>query len=207
VSHKNTRLPRSYRRILERSQAIAFGMNSDVLTGSLLRTLVATKPGGTFLELGTGCGLGTCWMLDGMDASATLTSVDVEPTTQAIAREELGSDPRLRLALEDGSAFLSRTGDEFDLIYADAWPGKYSDLDRALSLVKPGGIYLVDDMLPQPNWPDDHAPKAAALIDTLSALREFQVTPLEWSTGLMICVRADRDRSTGSLAAVVDSQS
>ena len=182
-------LPRSYQRILERSEAVAFSMNSDLLTGSLLRTLVATKPGGTFLELGTGCGLGTCWMLDGMDASGTLTSDDVNPTTQAIAQEELGSDRRLRLVLEDGSAFLSRVSGEFDLIYADAWPGKYSDLDRALSLVKRGGIYLVDDMLPQPNWPDDHAPKADALIETLSARRAFQVIPLEWSTGLIICVR------------------
>ena len=187
-------LPRSYQRILERSTAVAFGMNSDVLTGALLRTLVATKPGGSFLELGTGCGLGTCWMLDGMDASATLTSVDVNPATQAIARDELGTDSRLRLIVEDGSAFLARIGGDFDLIYADAWPGKYSDLDRALSLVKQGGIYLVDDMLPQPNWPDDHAPKAAALIETLSTHPEFQVTPLEWSTGLIICVRVNGDR-------------
>ena len=187
-------LPRSYQRILERSKAVAFGMNSDVLTGSLLRTLVATKPGGAFLELGTGCGLGTCWMLDGMDASAALTSVDVNPATQAIARDELGTDPRLRLIVEDGSAFLARIRGNFDLIYADAWPGKYSDLDRALSLVKQGGIYLVDDMLPQPNWPDDHAPKAAALIETLSTHPEFQVTPLEWSTGLIICARVNGDR-------------
>lgn len=185
------RLPQCYQRILERSKAVAFGMNSDVLTGSLLRTLVATKPGGTFLELGTGCGLGTSWMLDGMDARAALTSVDVDPTTQAIAAEELGSDPRLRLVLEDGGAFLSRVNEAFDLIYADAWPGKYSDLDQALSLLKHGGIYLVDDMLPQPNWPDDHPPKAAALIDTLSRLEDFHVTPLGWSTGLIICVRVN----------------
>ena len=44
-------------------------------------------------------------------------------------------------------------------------------------------------MLPQPNWPGDHAPKADALIDTLSTRREFQVITLEWSTGLIICVR------------------
>jgi predicted O-methyltransferase YrrM len=37
------------------------------------------------------------------------------------------------------------------LIFADAWPGKYSDLEKALKLVKPGGFYIIDDMLTQPN--------------------------------------------------------
>ena len=32
-------------------------MASDELTGSLLCTLAATKPGGNFLELGTGTGI------------------------------------------------------------------------------------------------------------------------------------------------------
>ena len=164
-------------------------MSSDALTGSLLRTLVASKPGGTFLELGTGCGLGTSWLLDGMDSASSLISVDNDRHPQAIARDELGADPRLHLLLEDGSAFLARTPQSFDLIYADAWPGKYSDLDRALALVKPGGIYFVDDMLPQPNWPEGHGVKAAALLARLSALDGFQTTSLDWSTGLIICVR------------------
>jgi predicted O-methyltransferase YrrM len=164
-------------------------MNSDVLTGSLLRTLVASKPAGSFLELGTGCGLGTSWLLDGMDFDSSLISVDNDPQAQGIAREELGADPRLQLVPEDGSLFLARTHQVFDLIYADAWPGKYSDLERALALVRVGGIYLVDDMLPQPNWPDGHGTTAAALIARLTALESFHVTSLDCSTGLIICVR------------------
>jgi predicted O-methyltransferase YrrM len=164
-------------------------MNSDVPTGALLRTLAASKPRGSFLELGTGCGLGTAWILDGMDAAASLISVDNDAATQQLAREELGADSRLQLVVDDGGAFLATTDRTFDLMYADAWPGKFSDLERALSLVRPGGIYLVDDMLPQPNWPDGHAPKAAALIDRLLSLDGFESTWLEWSTGLIICVK------------------
>jgi predicted O-methyltransferase YrrM len=70
------RLPSQYERILAQSHQIGFNMNSDVLTGSLLRTLAASKPAGSFLELGTGCGLGTCWLLDGMDDRSSLISVD-----------------------------------------------------------------------------------------------------------------------------------
>jgi predicted O-methyltransferase YrrM len=78
--------PAAHARIVERSQAIGFSMHSDILTGSLLRTLVASKPAGRVLELGTGCGLGASWLLDGMDAASTLTSVDTDPAAQAIAR-------------------------------------------------------------------------------------------------------------------------
>jgi len=39
--------------------ALGFTLSSDLLTGSLLRTLVASKPAGEILELGTGVGMGT----------------------------------------------------------------------------------------------------------------------------------------------------
>ena len=184
-----TGLPPAYDRILARSQELGFSMNSDVLTGTLLRSLAASKPGGRLLELGTGCGLSTGWLLDGMSASASLVSVDTDATFQGVARDALGHDARLELVLQDGGDYLTAATGSFDLIFADAWPGKYSHLEEALRLIAPGGIYLVDDMRPQPNWPDGHAPKAAALAALLQALPGFAVTPFEWSTGVIVCVR------------------
>lgn len=181
--------PDRYRAILARSQAAQFQMNSDLLTGSLLRTLAASKPGGSFLELGTGAGLGTCWILAGMDAGSALTSVENDPRVLAIARDEVGADPRLTLIEADGADFLANCAQRFDFIYADTWSGKYSHLDLALNLVKPGGIFLVDDMLPQPNWPEGHDTKAAQLIATLEALPDFSLTKLSWSTGLIMGVK------------------
>jgi predicted O-methyltransferase YrrM len=55
-------------------------MASEPLVGALLRTLVASKPAGRFLELGTGTGVATTWMLDGMDPASALTTVDTDPT-------------------------------------------------------------------------------------------------------------------------------
>jgi len=182
-------LPPAYHRILARSQALQFSMNSDVLTGTLLRSLAASKPGGRILDLGTGCGLSACWLLDGMSADASLVSVDIDASFQAIARDELGADPRLSIVLQDGGEYLTTASGPFDLIFSDAWPGKYSHLEEALGLVEPGGIYVVDDMLPQPTWPADHAPKAGALAAELQALPGFAVTTLHWSTGIMLCVR------------------
>jgi predicted O-methyltransferase YrrM len=75
------------------------------------------------------------------------------------------------------------------LIFADTWPGKYTNLDEALELVRVGGLYVVDDMLPQPNWPEDHPPKVARLLETLGSRPDFSVTTMSWSTALVIAAR------------------
>lgn len=46
-------------RIAARAAAAGFDAGSAPLVGELLTTLAASKPGGRFLELGTGAGLGT----------------------------------------------------------------------------------------------------------------------------------------------------
>jgi len=182
-------VPDRYEAILARSRAVQFQMNSDLLTGSFLRTLAASKPGCSFLELGTGAGLGTCWILAGMDAGSSLISVESDRRVLAIAWDEVGADPRLTLVEADGADFLATCTERYDFIYADTWPGKYTHLDLALNLVKAGGIFLVDDMLPQPSWPEGHDTKVAELIATLEALPDFSVTKLTWSTGLILCVK------------------
>jgi predicted O-methyltransferase YrrM len=75
------------------------------------------------------------------------------------------------------------------LIYADAWPGKFTHLEEALALLRPGGVYLVDDLLPQPNWPEGHAPKVPVLIKELEHRSEFASVKLGWASGLMVVVR------------------
>jgi len=182
--------PASLQQIEAFSKNLDFGMASEPRTGALVATLAASKPRGHLLELGTGTGIATAWLLSGMDATSRLISVDIRPEFQAVAREVHGHDSRLALLVEDGIQFLSRQEPKsFDLIFADAMPGKYESLDEALALVRPGGFYIIDDMLPQPNWPEGHDVKAAALVERLSTETEFQVAPLSWSSGIILLVR------------------
>lgn len=176
--------------------ALGFTMASDRATGMLLRTLAASKPGGRLLELGTGTGLATSWLLHGMDAAAQLLSLDNDPEVQAIAATYCGDDPRLTLVTEDGDTALARLaaeGARFDLIFADTWPGKYRLLDLTLGLLNPGGFYIVDDLLPQPNWPPHHGASVARLIDELQQRPELALAQLDWSTGLLIAVKRTAD--------------
>ncbi|HEX8372399.1 MAG TPA: class I SAM-dependent methyltransferase [Chthoniobacterales bacterium] len=176
------------------TRTLGFNMASDPLTGSLLRTLAASKPRGKLLELGTGTGLGTASILAGMDADSVLESVESDATVLAIAQQHLAGDPRVTFYHEDGAAFLERSqGRSFDFIYADTWPGKFTHLPEALALLAPGGLYIIDDLLPQPNWPEDHAPKVPRLIAELESRAELRVTKLCWATGLIIATKIGRD--------------
>ncbi|MEV4556830.1 class I SAM-dependent methyltransferase [Kitasatospora sp. NPDC049285] len=170
--------------------ALGFEMSCDLTTGQLLRSLAAARPGGRILELGTGAGVGAAWLLSGMTPDATLLTVEQDPALVAVATSHLGADPRIELVQDDGAALLDRlAGRRFDLIFADTWPGKFTHLEQALALLAPGATYLVDDLLPQPAWPADHAPKAAALTTHLLAHPDLHATYLDCSTGLLLATR------------------
>lgn len=186
----NSNTPEAIPTILSETRALGVDMISEPRVGSLLAVLAASKPAGRLLELGTGTGHGAAWLLAGMDASATLDTVDTDPGVVAVAQRHLGADPRITFHVMDGGQFLEQPGlDPFDLIYADAWPGKFSHLDEALALLHPGGLYVIDDLQPQPNWPEGHAPKVPALISDLERRNEFVTVRMAWASGLMLVVR------------------
>lgn len=168
-------------------------MASDIQTCSLLRTLASSKPSGKFLELGTGTGLATAWILDGMDASSTLVSVDNEPSYLSIAENHLANDKRLSLVNCDGGDWIANhTHLRFDYIFADTWHGKYLLLDETLSMLNDGALYIIDDMIPQPNWPIGHADKVTKLIQDLEKREDVIITKQNWATGIIIAVKVPK---------------
>jgi predicted O-methyltransferase YrrM len=186
----NQPFPKTYTKIAEATQVAGFTMASDVMTCSLLRTLAATKPSGKFLELGTGTGLSAAWILDGMDNQSSLISIDNDPIFLDIAEKYLGNDPRLHLVSTDGGKWIEENAKQkFDYIFADTWHGKYLVLDEVLSMLNKGGLYIIDDMLPQPNWPDGHHEKVINLINYLDTREDLLLTKQVWATGIIIAVK------------------
>lgn len=178
--------------IEEATKAISFTMGSDLLTGSLLRMLVTAKPSGSILELGTGTGLATAWLLDGMDAPSRLITVDSNENNTAVARKYLGHDSRVTFHTEDGAAFIQsalKQGRSFDLIFADMPPGKYQYLEETLQLLKPGGLYVVDDMLLQTSWNEEHVGRVYRLIAALEQRKDVRITKLNWSSGIILAAK------------------
>jgi predicted O-methyltransferase YrrM len=180
-------VPKNYKIIQEDSKQINFSMPSDLQTGCLLRTLVTSKPNGFFLELGTGTGLSLAWIVEGMDKYSNVISLDNEEKYLSIAKKYFDKDKRVKIICGDGVNWIKNNQEkQFDLIFADSWPGKYNTLEEVLSMLKVGGLYVIDDMLPQPNWPEGHQEKVFKLIEYLEKRLDFRITKMNWSTGIII---------------------
>jgi len=182
-------MPVQYENIAEATKAIEFNMASDMQTGSLLKTLAASKLSGRILELGTGTGLATSWIVDGMDERTKLITIENNTLLLDIARKAL-QDSRVEFVLADGYAWIQTySGEKFDMVFADAMPGKYDLFEETIGLVKVGGFYIIDDMLPQPNWPEGHADKVERFIGELGERNDIILTKLNWSTGIIIVTK------------------
>ena len=176
--------------ILADSAALGFAMSCEERTGALLATLAGSKPGGRVLELGTGTGAGAAWLLDGMTAESTLTSVERDPAVQAVAVKHLGADPRVRFETADADTWLSGyDGEPFDLAFVDCRPGKFHRLDDLLALLRVGGLYIGDDLLPQPTWPDDHQQRVDGFLARLPTVEGLRAITLAWASGLVVGTR------------------
>ncbi len=172
------------------TRTLDFKMASTRETGALLRALARQNQALNVLELGTGTGMATCWMLDGLGDDGHLVTVDIDPVVQQVAKINLGHDPRVVFIEEDGSEFLRQPSNlRFDLIFADAMPGKFSELDEALALLADGGVYVGDDLLPQESWPEGHAPKVPVYIESMQSRPQLEVEYWEWSSGLLLARR------------------
>ena len=172
-----------------------FVQSSEALVGCLLRLLVAIRPGGRYLELGTGMGVGLTWLPSALGADGEIVTVELKAEEQAVARGELGGDDRITWVVGDGSVWLRDAVVEleatFDGVFADTWPGKYHDRDLAMRLVKPGGWYVVDDLYPQPGWPEGHQASVDRLVADLTALEAWTTELLEVGSGIIVCVRGE----------------
>jgi len=121
--------------------------------GSALRFLASAIAARAVVEVGTGTGLSGLWLLRGMRPDGVLTSIDVDPEHQRIARAAFvasGHGPsRLRLINGMGLEVLPRLTDGgYDLVLVDASPTDHPRyLDEALRLLRPGGVLALHGVL------------------------------------------------------------
>ena len=183
------RIPEEYQKIKEATIEMKFNMASDLYTGSLLKTLAASKPAGRFLELGTGTGLATAWILAGLDKKSSLITIENNALLIDVAKKYI-NDSRVEFMLADAFEWIrGYKSEKFDFIFADAMPGKYDLFEETIGMLKSGGLYIIDDMLSQPNWPSGHDEKVAAFINQLEGRNDLLLTKLNWSTGIIIVAK------------------
>ncbi|MCW2665171.1 MAG: O-methyltransferase family 3 [Frankiales bacterium] len=108
--------------------------------------LAAVSSARAAVEVGTGAGVSTLWILRGMRPDGILTSVDSDGEHQRLARLSLGEAGvpagRVRLIAGRANEVLPRLSDgAYDLVFCDASRAENDDyLDAAIRLLRPGGV-------------------------------------------------------------------
>jgi predicted O-methyltransferase YrrM len=121
--------------------------------GATLRLLAALLDARHVVEIGTGCGASGVWLLRGMHPEGVLTSVDLEPEHQRLAKQafaEAGVAPtRARLIAGRALEVLPRLTDgAYDLVFCDGDRAEYADyLAAARRLLRPGGVLVFEGAL------------------------------------------------------------
>ena len=119
-----------------RERAVDIGAGAVTpAVGALLCVLAKLTGAKAVVEVGTGAGVSGLWLLSGMREDGVLTTIDVEPEHQRIAKQAFAEagvgTSRTRLISGRAQDVLTRLADEsYDLVFIDARPGRPAAVRR-----------------------------------------------------------------------------
>jgi len=177
--------------LVSKAQAIAdrgqWRLSSEPRTGALLRTLAASKPGGRLLEVGSGLGVGSGWLLAGMDDDARLIGLEIHAKVAQISRDILAGDPRVEIITTDATRWLEEyTGPPFDLVFVDTTEAKFHRRDVIFKNLADGALLIADDLLPGDTWTADHPERVERFRKEIVVEPDLVVTMMDWASGLVV---------------------
>lgn len=132
------------------------GMQIPPMQGQFLAFLISLTGARRGIEIGTFTGYSALWVASALPDDGKLICCDVNEETTAVARrywKEAGVDRKIELrlapALDTLKALLASGGaGTFDYVFIDADKENYDAYyERALELVRTGGLIVFDNML------------------------------------------------------------
>lgn len=180
---------------------IKYPLSSEPRTGALLRALAASKPGGRILEVGCGLGVGSGWLLDGMDESARLICLEVHEKVAQICRRVLSSDSRAEVITADATTWLDNySGPPFDMVFVDTTEAKFERRDVLFAHLAAGALFVADDLLPGDTWTPEHPARVERFRKEILAEPDLVPTLVDWASGIFVAAYREkwRDPREGS---------
>ncbi|MFV0634220.1 O-methyltransferase [Demequina sp.] len=173
-----------------------------VLPGAARVLELVTRMAGvrSAVEIGTGAGVSTTYLLRGMGHAGVVTTIDVEPEHHKAARRTLAAagfaPERARMITGRALDVLPRLTDGgYDLVLIDARKSEYPEyLEQAVRLLRVGGIVTIDNALWHGRVPDpaQRDESTTAVRTTLKAVRESEsLSPmlLPSGDGLLVAIK------------------
>ena len=177
-----------------KSAARARGVENGVTdvsqgAGAYLRQLAHQIKAQSVVEVGTGSGVGSLWLLEGMLSSGTLTSIDDEMEHSSIAKIALAEaeieQPRFRLITNSVMDVMTKLTDRaYDLVVFRHNP---EDLSFAISeahrILRSGGVFVIDNFFGGGKVPDP-AQRDSKTIALRDAGKSIKSDTDSWVTSL-----------------------
>jgi predicted O-methyltransferase YrrM len=138
-------LPPLVERALELSERAGFTRSCSRETGRLLQVLAGQRGRTRVAEIGTGCGVGSAWILSALDPDVAFVTVELDEQRAKAAAELLAGDENAKVLAGDWREVLPAEA-PFDLLFADGGRSKYHE--DVVGLLAPGGTLFLDDLTP-----------------------------------------------------------
>ena len=138
-------------RALALSARLGFDRSCSAEAGLLLRVLAGQRGRTRVGEIGTGCGVGSAWILSALLPEVPFVTVELDEARAAAVAELLAEDEHARVLCGDWAELLPEEA-PFDLLFADG--GRSKEYGGLISLLAPGGTLVLDDLTPGRDGPD-----------------------------------------------------
>jgi predicted O-methyltransferase YrrM len=123
----------------------------DAEVGALLRVLAVSIGAARILEIGTAIGYSGIWLAGALPPGGMLLTMELDPERVRVARanfERAGLTDRVNVIAGDAQRMIAKVSGPFDLIFQDGHKPLYVPLlDRLVSLLRPGGLLITDNVL------------------------------------------------------------
>jgi predicted O-methyltransferase YrrM len=143
--------PQLVERALAEAARIGFTRSCSPETGRLLQVLAGSRGLERVAEIGTGCGVGSAWILSALDPAVAFYTVELDDERATAAAKLLAEDEAATVLHGDWREVLAEEA-PFDLLFADGGRAKYHE--ELVGLLAPGGMLVLDDLTPGYGDPD-----------------------------------------------------
>jgi predicted O-methyltransferase YrrM len=133
-------------RALALAEATGFEISCDPEVGALLHVLASSRGRLRVAEIGTGCGVGSAWIVSGLAPETPFFTAELDPGRAAAVRELFAGDENVHVLEGDWRETLPPEA-PFDLLFVDGGKAKWNG-EEVISLLAPGGVAVIDDLTP-----------------------------------------------------------
>ena len=153
MTNESTSIPLLVQKARSLAATIEFTQSSLPEVGRLLYVLTSHIRQGRIGEIGTGCGVGTAWIVSALHPDTTCITIEIDSQLATLVQQLFADKSNVSVLQGDWHDLL--TDAPFDLLFADGGKAKLAEPQTLITALKLGGLIVLDDLTPEEYWPPE----------------------------------------------------